>query len=102
MYLAEGNVNGKKFETFVRSCLLPILQPFNWTNPYSVVILDNASIHHVEVVSEVVEGEAGARLILLPPYSPDLNPLEEVFSKVKGIMKAMIAFFNPAAFRGHY
>ena len=88
VYLAEGNVNGETFETFVRSCLVPILQPFNYTNSHSVVILDNASIHHVGAISEIVEEEAGARLLFLPPYSPDLNPLEEVFSKVKGIMKS--------------
>ena len=52
VYLAEGNVNGEKFATFVRSCLLPILQPFDYTNPHSVVILDNASIHHVEEISK--------------------------------------------------
>ena len=51
VYLAEGNMNGEKFATFVRSCLLPVLQPFNYTNPHSVVILDNASIHHVEGIS---------------------------------------------------
>ena len=44
LYLAEGNVNGDTFETFVRSCLLPVLLPFNWRNPRSVVIMDNASI----------------------------------------------------------
>ena len=52
---AEGNVNGEKFATFVRSCLLPVLQPFNYTNPHSVVILDNASIHHVKEISAIIE-----------------------------------------------
>ena len=79
----EGNVNGVRFEKFVRSCLLPVLQPFNWVNKHSVVILDNASIHHVDQVVDLIEN-TGARLLFLPPYSPDLNPLEEVFSKVKG------------------
>jgi hypothetical protein len=81
----EGNVNGTRFESFVRSCLLPVLQPFNWVNKHSVVILDNASIHHVRPVVNLIEN-TGARLLFLPPYSPDLNPLEEVFSKMKGIM----------------
>ena len=75
VYLAEGNVNGDKFATFVRSCPLPVLQPFNYTNPHSVVILDNASIHHAQEISDILEDEAGARLLFLPPYSPDLNPL---------------------------
>ena len=100
LYLAEGNVNGEKFETFVRSCLLPVLQPFNWTNPHSVVIMDNASIHHVEAISEIIEDQAAARLLFLPPYSPDLNPIEEVFSKI--IMKKMTSFFKIAPFQGHY
>ena len=69
LYLAEGNVNGDRFETFVRNCLLPILQPFNWTNPHSVVILDNASIHHVEAISDIIVDQVGARLLILPPYS---------------------------------
>ena len=50
--------------------------------------MDNASIHHVEEVSEIIQEEAGAQLLFLPPYSPDLNPLEEVFSKIKGIIKS--------------
>ena len=61
VYLAEGNVNGEKFEFFVRSCLLPILNEFNCTNPRSVVILDNASIHHIDKVSKIIEDEAGCR-----------------------------------------
>ena len=44
-------------------------------------------IHHVDVISEITEDQAGAKLLFLPLYSPDLNPVEEVFSKVKGIMK---------------
>ena len=42
----------------------------------SVVILDNASIHHIDSVVELIEDHAGARVMFLPPYSPDLNPLE--------------------------
>ena len=97
LYLAEGNVNGEKFEAFVKSCLLPVLQPFNWTNAHSVVIMDNASIHHVEAISNIIEDQAGARLLFLPPYSPDLNPIEEVFSKVKGIMKKNDALFQASS-----
>ena len=85
--LLEGSVNGETFEAFLKSHLLPILQPFNWSNPLSVVIMDNASIHHVEGVRKIVEDQAGARLLFLPPYSPDLNPLEEAFSQMKSIMK---------------
>ena len=49
--------------------------------------MDNASIHHVEGARQLIEDQAGAQLLFLPPYSPDLNPLEEVLSQVKSIMK---------------
>ena len=47
-----------------------------------ILLTDNAAIHHVDRVRELIEG-AGALLIFLPPYSPDLNPIEVAFSKVK-------------------
>ena len=93
LYLAEGNVNGDVFETFVRNYLLPVLQPFN-TNPHSVIIPDNASIHHVHALSDIIVDQVGAPLLFLPPYSPDLNPLEEVFGKVKGILKKNSSLFE--------
>ena len=49
-YIVEGNVNADKFLEFVQRCLLPILLPFDGDNPRSVVVLDNATIHHVEAV----------------------------------------------------
>lgn len=94
VYLAEGSVNGEKFEHFVREYLLPVLQPFNGVNTHSVVVMDNASIHHIHEVTELIEQQAKAKLIFLPPYSPDLNPVEEVFSKVKYIMKQNDALFQ--------
>lgn len=78
VYIAEGNINGERFSYFIQNHLLPILQEFNGINPNSVVIMDNASIHHVEEVTYLIETQAGARLIYLPPYSPDLNPAEGV------------------------
>lgn len=87
IHIIEGTMNGERFEEFLKTTVLPILQPFNWINQHSVVIMDNASIHHTEGVIDLIENQAGARLIFLPPYSPDLNPAEEVFSQVKSIMK---------------
>ena len=84
--ITEGTINGDRFSYFIRTCLLPLLQPFNNLNPMSVVIMDNASIHHTENNVQLIEN-TGARLLFLPPYSPDLNPLEQVFSKVKAICK---------------
>jgi len=45
VHLADGTVNGLKFEEFVKSSLIPILNPFNWNNKHSLVVMDNASIH---------------------------------------------------------
>lgn len=61
--LYEGTVNGGRFQEFIRNCLLPILLPFNGINPLSVVIMDNASIHHVDGVKDLIENQAGARLL---------------------------------------
>lgn len=82
-----GTSDGDAFYDFVHSHLLPHLMPFNGTNPHSVVILDNCSIHHVPEVAQSIQ-DVGALLLYLPPYSPDLNPIEELFSKVKKIMKS--------------
>lgn len=93
VYLAEGTIDGHRFAQFVESCLLPVLNPFNGINPCSVVIMDNASIHHVDENQDLIEG-SGARLIFLPPYSPDLNPVEGVFSQVKRMMKENHTLFE--------
>jgi len=82
VFLAEGSINGDRFEFFIRNYLLPVLMPFNGINPLSVVVMDNASIHHVESNVRLIES-MGAKVIFLPPYSPDLNSLEPVFGKVK-------------------
>lgn len=82
VYIAEANVNGTRFVHFIEECLLPLLKPFNGLNFHSVVIMDNASIHHINEVAELIDTQAGARLIFLPPYSPDLDPVEGVFSQV--------------------
>ena len=85
--LFEGTVNGDKFLYFIRTLLRAVVQPFNWVNNHSIIIMDNASIHHVEQVTDYIENQLKARILFLPPYSPDLNPCEEVFSKVKSIVK---------------
>ena len=81
-----GTVDGDDTYDFVTQCLLPHIQLFDGYNPHSVVILDNASVHHVPQVSKAIE-DMGAIVHYLPPYSPDYNPIEELFFKVKTIMK---------------
>ena len=84
----HGSVNTEVFCDFVEKHLLPHLLPFDGKNPHSVVILDNCIIHHADEVVRMIH-EVGALVHFLPPYSPDYNPIEEAFSKVKAEMKAM-------------
>ena len=101
LYLAEGTMNGDRFKHFINTCLFPVLMPYNGVNPHSIVIMDNASIHHMDEVLLIIEN-VGAKVIFLPPYSPDLNPLEPVFGKVKAILKENDKIFqacsSPRAF----
>ena len=94
VYLAEGSVNADKFELFVLECLLPVLMAFNGINPRSIVLMDNASIHHADRIVDLIRTQTQALVLFLPPYSPDLNPVEQVFSEVKSIMKANDKLFQ--------
>ncbi len=75
-----GAVDAQVFEAYLERVLLPEL------NPGRIVVMDNLSAHKTEKVRGLVEG-AGCELLYLPPYSPDLNPIEEAFSKIKGILR---------------
>ena len=85
-----GSINGDKFYDFTAKYLIPQLQPFDETNPNSIVIMDNCSIHRITEIISMIE-EVGAIVHFLPPYSPDLNPIELAFSKVKSNLKDMAA-----------
>ena len=87
IYITEGTVNGDTFLDFVEKQLLPILNPFDGQSAHSVVIMDNASIHHVNSVIHAINA-IGALVRVLPPYSPDLNPIENVFGEVKQYLQA--------------
>ena len=67
MYTSTETINDERFEEFLHPCLLPIIMPYDGVNPRSVVVLDNASIHHLACVQDVITG-VGARLMFLPPY----------------------------------
>ena len=56
--------------------------PFNGQDSHSVVVMDNCAIHHTEPIASITQ-EVGSLVHYLPPYSPDLNPIESAFSKVK-------------------
>ena len=80
--IVQGTSNGDTFYDFVQEYLLPLLQPFNGINTHSVVVMDNCSIHHISEAVKMIE-EVGAIVHFLPSYSPDLNPIEEAFSRLK-------------------
>src|SRR5258706_180391 len=79
--VVDGAVNGAVFRAYVGQVLVPELRPGD------VVVMDNLSSHTLAGVREAVEG-AGCRLLYLPPYSPDLNPIENPFSKLKTLPRA--------------
>lgn len=80
--VVDGAVNGDVFEAFVEQVLVPELRRGD------VVVMDNLSSHKRQRVRELIEA-AGARLLFLPPYSPDLNPIELIFSKVKQLLRSI-------------
>lgn len=92
-YITEGSVNGEIFLDFIETQVVPILSPFNGSNTKSVVILDNASIHHVDPVVNAILS-TGALLRFLPAYSPDFNPIELVFGEMKQYLRTNNILFE--------
>ncbi|MBA3491632.1 MAG: IS630 family transposase [Rubrobacteraceae bacterium] len=78
--VVEGGANGAVFEGYLREMLVPAL------GKGDVVVMDNLSVHKSERVREMIEG-AGAEILYLPPYSPEFNPIEEAFSKIKNLLR---------------
>ena len=76
----DGPVNGLSFKAYVEQCLVPTLAPGD------IVIMDNLGSHKGQPVRQAIRG-AGAKLLFLPPYSPDLNPIEQVFAKLKTLTR---------------
>jgi transposase len=76
----DGPINGESFKAYVEQILTPTLKPGD------VVVLDNLGSHKSSAIRQMVRA-VGARLLFLPPYSPDLNPIEQVFAKFKHLMR---------------
>lgn len=76
----QGSINGNLFLEFVRDQVLPSCEPY--PGKRSVLVMDNASIHHSQALKDLCE-EHGVRLEYLPPYSPDKNPIESTFKDLK-------------------
>ena len=88
----DGPINGKSFLAYVREILIPVLRPGN------IVVLDNLGSHKGSEVRAAIRA-VGARLMFLPPYSPDLNPIEQVFSKIKTLLRKQDARTVEATWR---
>ncbi len=80
----DGPINGETFRAYVEQFLVPTL------NPGDVVVMDNLGSHKVSGVRQAIEAR-GARLLYLPPYSPDLNPIEQVIAKFKANLRSAAA-----------
>jgi len=76
----DGPINGRSFLAYVEQFLVPTLTPGD------IVIMDNLGSHKGQAVRKAIRA-AGAKLFFLPPYSPDLNPIEQVFAKLKTLLR---------------
>ena len=83
-WLLDGPINGERFEAYIEHVLLPTLRPGE------LVIMDNLQSHKRGAVREAIR-RAGAKLLFLPKYSPDLNPIEQVFAKLKHLLRKAAA-----------
>lgn len=88
-FVLDGPMNGAAFRAYVEQFLVPTLVKDDW------VIMDNLPAHKVAGIRETIEA-VGAHLVYLPPYSPDLNPIEQVFSKLKTLLRKAAARTIPA------
>lgn len=79
-YVLDGPINGVTFTAWVEQCLVPTLKPGD------VIVMDNLGSHKGKAVRRAIR-QARAHLLFLPPYSPDLNPIEQVFAKLKTLLR---------------
>jgi transposase len=80
----DGPMDGESFRAYVEQCLVPTLRQGD------IVVMDNLASHKVAGIKQAIEG-AGAELRYLPPYSPDLNPIEQLFAKIKALLRKAAA-----------
>lgn len=83
-WVIDGPINGEAFRVWVQQVLVPVLQPGD------IVVLDNLGSHKVAGIADAIEA-VGAQLRYLPPYSPDYNPIEQVFAKFKTLLRKTAA-----------
>lgn len=80
-FVYDGAMNGNVFRAYVEQVLVPTLAPGD------IVVMDNLPAHKAAGIRDAIEA-AGATLLFLPPYSPDFNPIENAFAKLKALMRA--------------
>lgn len=83
-YVLDGPINATSFLAWVQQCLVPTLKHRD------IVVMDNLGSHKGSAVRQAIKA-AGATLIFLPPYSPDLNPIEQIFAKLKALLRRVNA-----------
>ena len=83
-WFIEGPIDGESFRIYVANVLVPTLRPDD------IVIIDNLGSHKGKAVRQLIRA-AGAKLFFLPKYSPDLNPIEQVFAKLKHLLRKAAA-----------
>jgi len=83
-WLLDGPIDGASFQTYVEQVLLPTLKAGD------IVVMDNLGSHKGKAVRRLIRS-AGAKLLFLPKYSPDLNPIEQVFAKLKHLLRKAAA-----------
>ena len=83
-FTVEGACNRTVFETWLETCLIPMLRPGEW------VIVDNATFHRGGRIAQLIE-EAGCQLVYLPPYSPDLNRIEKCWATLKSRIRKLLS-----------
>jgi transposase len=86
----QGSTDASVFEEFIEQLLQHCGK---WPEPKSVLIMDNASFHHTDRIHQICT-DAGVKLIYLPPYSPDLNPIEEFFAELKAFIRRNWRFYE--------
>lgn len=83
-FVYSGTLNGALFMQYIWECVIPTLKP------YDILIMDCLSSHKMKIISEMVEA-VGANVVYLPPYSPDLNPIETIWSETKADLRKLKA-----------
>jgi hypothetical protein len=93
----QDSFTEERFNAFIEMYVLPLMRPYSEDAPCCVLVMDNHSIHYSEELDAMCERK-GIHLVYLPPYSPDLNPIEQSFAQLKAWMRR---YYKTADLFGH-